>query len=64
MQQVYILCGPFGFSGFGQQAIDFSRLIKWLSLFLEYDFKSFYKVSKSHLMVDALSRLPNQTKPI
>jgi hypothetical protein len=40
----------------------FSRLTKWLVLFLEYDFKFFYKLGKSHLMVDALSRLPNQIK--
>jgi hypothetical protein len=39
-------------------------LIKWLLLFLEYDFKIIYKPSRSHLMVDALNRLPNQTKPI
>jgi hypothetical protein len=28
-------------------------------LFLEYDFKIVYKFGKSHLMVDALKRLPN-----
>ncbi len=38
------------------------RLIRWFLLFLEYDFKKNYKLGKSHLMVDALSRLPNQTK--
>ncbi len=31
-------------------------------LFLEYDFKIVYKLGKSHLMADALSRLPNQAK--
>jgi hypothetical protein len=39
----------------------FGRLAKWLLLFLEYDFKIVYKPSRSHLMIDALSRLPNQT---
>jgi len=29
---------------------------------MEYDFKIIYKRGKSHLMVDALSRLPNHTK--
>jgi hypothetical protein len=36
-----------------------------LLLFLEYDFKIVYKHGRSHLMVDALCRLPNyQTKPV
>jgi hypothetical protein len=38
----------------------FSMLVKWISLFFEYDFKIVYKLGRSHLMVDALSRLPNQ----
>jgi hypothetical protein len=38
----------------------FGRLAKWLLLFLEYDFKKFHKPSRSCLMADALSRLPNQ----
>jgi hypothetical protein len=37
----------------------FGRLTKWLLLFLEYDFKIVYKPGKSHIMVDALNRLPN-----
>jgi hypothetical protein len=41
-----------------------SQIVKWLLLFLEYDFKIIYKPSRSHLMVDALSRFPNQVKPI
>jgi hypothetical protein len=40
----------------------YSIIAKWLLLFLEYDFKIVYKPSRSHLMVNALSRLPNQTK--
>jgi hypothetical protein len=39
-----------------------SKIVRWLLLFLKYDFKIVYKLSKSHLMVDALSRLPNQVK--
>jgi hypothetical protein len=38
------------------------RLARWLLLFLEYDFKIIYKLGRSHLMVDALNRLPNHTK--
>ncbi len=41
-----------------------SRLTKWFLLFLEYDFKIIYKHGRSHLMVDALSILPNQIEPI
>jgi hypothetical protein len=33
----------------------FGRLIKWLLLFLEYDFNLFYKPSRSHIMANALS---------
>jgi hypothetical protein len=40
------------------------RLVRWLLLFLEYDFKIIYKPGKSHLMANALSRLPNQIEPI
>jgi len=36
-----------------------SSLIIWLILFIEYDSKIIYKPSRSHLMVDALNRLPN-----
>lgn len=38
----------------------FGRLAKWILLFLEYNFKISHKLCRSHLMVDALSRLPNQ----
>jgi hypothetical protein len=41
-----------------------SKLVKWLLLFLEYDFKIVYKHGRSHLMANALARLPNHTKPI
>ncbi len=37
----------------------FGKLAKWLFLFLEYDFEIVYKLGRSHLMVNALSRLPN-----
>jgi hypothetical protein len=42
----------------------YDMLARWLLLFLKYDFKIVYKPSRSQLMVDALSRLPNQIKPI
>jgi hypothetical protein len=38
----------------------FSKITRWLLLFLEYDFKNVYKPGRSHLMVDALSRLLNK----
>jgi hypothetical protein len=38
----------------------FSKIARWLLVFLEYDFKIVYKPGISHLMVDALSRFPNQ----
>jgi hypothetical protein len=37
----------------------FDRLTRWLLLFLKYDFKIIDKFDRSHLMVDALSQLPN-----
>ncbi len=37
----------------------FSIIMRWLLLFLEYDFKIVYKPSRSHVMANALSRLPN-----
>jgi hypothetical protein len=40
------------------------QIVKWLLLFLEYDFKIVYKPSRSYLMVDALHRLPNQAKTV
>ncbi len=41
-----------------------SIIARWLLLFLEYDFKIVYKPSRSHLMANALSRLPNQTESV
>jgi hypothetical protein len=40
----------------------FGKIVKWLLLFLEYDFKIVYKPTRSHLMANALGRLPNQAK--
>jgi hypothetical protein len=37
----------------------FDKLVKWLLLFFEYDFKIVYKLGKTHIMSDTLSRLPN-----
>jgi hypothetical protein len=36
-----------------------SRIVRWLLLFLEYDFKIVYKLGRSHIMANASSRLPN-----
>jgi hypothetical protein len=38
------------------------RIVRWLLLFLEYDFIVVYKPSRIHLVVDALSRLPDSTE--
>jgi hypothetical protein len=40
------------------------RLIRWLLLFLEYDFIVVYKPYKTHVVINALSRFPHITKPI
>jgi hypothetical protein len=37
----------------------YNRIATWLLLVLEYDFKIMYKPNISHLMANALSRLPN-----
>jgi len=50
-----------GLRYFVNKAYVSSRLAKWLLLFQEYDFK-IYKLGRSHLMANALSRLPNHTK--
>ncbi len=42
----------------------FGIIVRWLLLFLEYDFKIIYKPNRSHLMANALSSLPNQAKPV
>jgi hypothetical protein len=42
-----------------------SRIItRWLLLFLEYDFTIVYKLGKTHVVADALSRLLNTIEPI
>jgi len=42
----------------------FSKLDKWLLLFLKYDFKIIYKPGRPHLITNTLNRLPNQIEPI
>ncbi len=39
------------------------RITRWLLLFLEYDFTIMYKLGKTHVVVDVLSRLSNITEP-
>jgi len=39
------------------------RSIKWLLLFLEYDFTVVYKLCKTRVIADALSRLLDITEP-
>jgi hypothetical protein len=40
----------------------FGRIVRWLLLLLEYDFKIVYKLDRSHLMAYTLSRLLDQAK--
>jgi hypothetical protein len=40
------------------------RIIRWFLLFLEYNFTIVYKPSRIHVVANALSRLPDNTKPI
>jgi hypothetical protein len=40
----------------------FGGIASCLMLFLEYNFKIVYKLGKSHLMANVLSRFPNQAK--
>jgi hypothetical protein len=39
------------------------RITRWL-LFLEYGFTIVYKPSRTHVVVDVLSRLQNNSKPL
>jgi hypothetical protein len=39
-------------------------IVRLLLLFLEYDFTGIYKLGKTHVIVDALSRLPDTIGPI
>jgi len=39
------------------------RITRWLPLFSEYDFIEIYKPSKTHVIANVLSKLPNVTKP-
>jgi hypothetical protein len=40
------------------------RIARWLLLFSEYEFTIVYKPSRTHVVVDVLSRLPNGSKPL
>jgi hypothetical protein len=39
------------------------KIMRWLLLFLEYDFIVMYKQGKTHVIADALSRLPDIIEP-
>jgi hypothetical protein len=39
------------------------RIARWL-LFLEYEFTIVYKLTRTHVVVDALSKLQNNSKPL
>jgi hypothetical protein len=40
------------------------RIFRWLLLFLKYDFTLVYKPSKTHVVINALFRLPDIIEPI
>jgi hypothetical protein len=40
------------------------RIARWLLLFLEYEFTIVYKVGRTHVVVDVLFGLPNNSKPL
>jgi len=39
------------------------RIAKWLLLFLEYEFIVVYKLNRTHVVANALFRVPNCSKP-
>jgi hypothetical protein len=39
------------------------EIMRWLLLFLEYDFIIMYKLGRTHVVTNALSRLPNIIEP-
>jgi hypothetical protein len=59
----YMLGNKFTFF-MDHMAIDSGKLVRWLILFLEYDFKIVYKPSRSHLMANALSKLTNHIEHV
>jgi hypothetical protein len=40
------------------------RIARWLLLFLEYEFTVVYKLGRTHVVVDVLSRLPDSSEPL
>jgi hypothetical protein len=40
------------------------RIARWLLLFLEYEFIIDFKLGITHVVADALSRLPNSSEPL
>ncbi len=40
------------------------RIVRWLLLFLEYEFIVVYKLGRTHVVVDVLSRLRNNSEPL
>ncbi len=40
------------------------RIARWLLLFLEFEFTIVYKLGRTHVVVDVLSKLPNTSKPL
>jgi hypothetical protein len=39
-------------------------IARWLLLFLDYEFIIVFKLGRTHVVADVLSRLPNSSKPL
>jgi hypothetical protein len=42
----------------------FGRIVRWMLLFLEYEFIVVYKPGRTHVIVDVLSILPNSLETL
>jgi hypothetical protein len=42
----------------------FGRITKWLLLFLEYEFTIVYKLGRTHVVANVLSRLLDNSEPL
>ncbi len=43
---------------------EFGRIARWLLLFLEYEFIVVYKLGRTHVVLNVLFELPNNSKPL
>jgi hypothetical protein len=43
---------------------EYKRITRWLLLFLEYEFIVVYKPSRTHVVIDVLSKLPDSLEAL